>query len=86
MVVSCLTLNLAAQVAESLVGCSLPLTKLAQELHQLYLNCSQDTAVTETAIRNCIIELAARKCQDSAQGVHVARLTCNGQASQSGSQ
>ena len=50
------------------MGCSLPLTKLAQELHQLYLNHSQDTAVTETAIRNCIIELAARKCQDSEQG------------------
>lgn len=66
---SCLIAWLRVQVAECLVGCSWPLTKLTQELHQLYANASSDSAVTITAIRNHIQDIAARKLLDQEQGV-----------------
>ena len=67
------------QIAEALVGCSLPLTKLTQELHQLYTNDNSNTAVTQLAIRNHIQEIASRKLLDSERGVRQAHpaLTCS---------
>ena len=56
------------QIAELLVNCTLPLTKLALEVHQLYLNANEDTAVTQLAIRNYIQEAASRKLVDSEHG------------------
>ena len=51
----------AMQIAESLVGCNLPLTDIAQQLAHLYYTSCPETQVQETSIRNCILELAARK-------------------------
>ena len=49
------------QIAECLVSCSLPLTDLTQQLHQLYCRDDGEAAVPEAAIRNCILELAIRR-------------------------
>lgn len=50
-----------SQVAESLIGCNLPLTDVAQQLLQIYLDSSPETSVSGIAIRNCIVELASRR-------------------------
>ena len=53
------------------MGCSWPLTKLTQELHQLYANASSDSAVTIASIRNHIQDIAARKLLDREQGAQL---------------
>lgn len=49
------------QVAALLMGSSLPLSKLVAQLTELHSTPEQGGEVTELAVRNCILDLAARK-------------------------
>lgn len=47
------------QVAAHLVGCSLPLSKVTSQLVSIYSASNSD--LTETAVRNMVIDLASRR-------------------------
>ncbi len=52
---------LCMQVAQHLLGCSQSLQAVTEHVISVYSQNGQDENLTETAVRNMIIDLAARK-------------------------
>ena len=72
------------QVAQHLLGCSQSLQTVTQHVLRIYSENGQDENLTETAVRNIIIDLAARKsfaAKDCKSSVVAANISVHSIAS-----
>ncbi len=61
MASGCYHVHDVMQVAQHLLGCSQPLQAITRHVISIYSEKCQDHNLTETAVRNMIIDLATRK-------------------------